>query len=108
MIDKQLALMDRMYYLSAQMPELREKCVSTFVGYSKGIMCRFYEAKDDENLQEAIGYIVQNQKQIAPYLNKYDRFYFPLLGNSMARKWILGKKFQPIQSILAKLKGIKL
>lgn len=107
MIDKQLALMDRMYYLSAQMPELREKCVSTFVGYSKGIMCRLYEAKDDENLQEAIGYVVQNQKQIAPHLNKYDRFYLPLLGNSMARNWILANDFQPVQNVLAKLKGIK-
>lgn len=104
MLDKQLALMDRMFFLTKQLPDLEEKSVRAFIAYSENIMCQLYKIHDEEWLHKAINNVKDNWNVVKPYANKYDRIYYLLLHFKSGREWILKNDFEPIQRIVRKLK----
>lgn len=101
--DKQDALADRMAFLPKLLPELEEKCVRSFLGYSEHVICRLYERHEEEMLHEAIDAVMVNWKAVKPHMNKYEKIYFPLLRFECGRNWILKNEFEPIQNILRKM-----
>lgn len=105
MLDKQMALLDRLDYLPAKMPELEEKCARSFIVYSEGIICQLYDSREHEGLEDAIDNLLSRKKLIQPYLSKYEKIYYIFLRHVLVQKVILGNQFMPIQKFFAKVKG---
>lgn len=105
MLDKQLALLDRMHYLPKMLPELEKQCCESFLRYSEAILCALYTAKVTNALETGIQTLRSQCKRLNPWLNKYERLYLPMLKWKWARKIILKNGFEPVQRLLGKLKG---
>lgn len=104
MLDKQIALLNRLDYLPKKLPELEEKCVRSYIVYSEGIICRLYDSGEWDVLQCAIDNLLCRKKMIKPYLSKYEKIYYSFIRYAMAQKIILGNQFMPIQKIITKVK----
>lgn len=104
-LDKQLALIDRLDYLPKQLPDLTENCATALINYSETILCKMYQAKEKDSLIMAISNLKQCKKIIIPYLNKYERLYLSLLSNNIGRRWVLENNFEPIQKLIRRIKG---
>jgi hypothetical protein len=103
MLDKQLALLDRMNYLPKQIPELEKQCCESFMRYSEVILCELYIAKEEDALKIGVQTVLAQQKRLIPWLNKYERLYIPVLKWKWTRRVILGNEFEPIQIALHKM-----
>lgn len=104
MLDKQLALLDRLKCLPRELPELEGMCAHSFIGYSEDIMCKLYEAEERDTLKCVIDNLLNEKKVIKPYLNKYERIYYLFIRYNIAKKIIFGNQFMPIQKIIARIK----
>lgn len=101
MLDKQLALLDRLNFLPARLPELEQECCESFLRYSEGTLCQLYEARDTEALETGIRTLLSQRQRLKPWMNKYERLYLPALKWKWARKPILSNGFEPIQTLVA-------
>lgn len=104
MIDKQLALLDRIQYLPNRVPELEEKCVLSFCNYSENIMCQLYELGCNNELQMSIDNLLLLKRQLLPWLSGYRKVYYNLINIRLFRSWILNNQFEPIQKLIVKIK----
>lgn len=104
MLDKQLALLDRMNYLPQQIPDLEKQCCESFLRYSEGILCELYIAKEEDALKIGVQTVLAQRKRLIPWLNKYERLYIPVLKWKWTRQIILGNGFEPIQKLLGKIR----
>ena len=104
MLDKQQALLDRLHYLPERLPDLKENCARSFVGFSERILCQLYERGESTAVERGMEVLISQRKVLKPYLNQYEKLYFPLLG--IATGWILGNEFMPIQKVMVKIKGL--
>lgn len=102
MLDKQLALLDRMNNLPKRIPELERECCESFMRYSEGTLCRLYKANEKAAVRRGLQVLLSEIKRLKPYMNRYERLYFALLPK--CKRWILGNEFAPIQNWLAKLR----
>lgn len=102
MLDKQLALLDRMNYLPKQIPELEKQCCESFMRYSEGMLCQLYAAREVRSIDCGLQVLKLEKKRLKPYMSRYERLYFALLPQ--CKKWILGNEFAPIQNWLSKLR----
>lgn len=102
MLDKQAALLDRLYYLPERIPDLRTNCAEVFLSFSKGILCRMYQAGEKEAAKKGMKILQKEKKQIKCAMTKSDKFYFPLLR--LCPGWILKNDFAPIQKMLGRVK----
>ena len=100
MLDKQAALLDRLYYLPEKIPDLLENCARVFLGYSKRILCEMWKAGEKQAAKKAIRVLLQHKKQWKPFMTSNDRLYFPLLR--ICPGWVLKNDFLPIQRLLKK------
>lgn len=103
MLDKQQALLDRLHYLPEKLPDTRENCARSFIGFSRNILCRLYQAREREAVEQAQAVLLAEKEILTPYLDRYEELYLPLLR--IARGWILGNEFMPIQKALGRIKG---
>lgn len=103
MLDKQLALLDRMHYLPKRLPELEKQCCESFLRYSEAILCALYTAKVTNALETGIQTLRSQCKRLTPWLNKYERLYIPALKWKWAQQLILRNGFEPIQNVLRKI-----
>lgn len=100
MLDKQAALLDRLYYLPQRLPDLYQLCAETFLGYSRSILCEMYKAGEKAAVRQAIRVLLKHKKQWKPFMSKNDRLYFPLLR--ICPGWVLKNDFLPIQKLLGR------
>jgi hypothetical protein len=100
MLDKQLALLDRMNYLPRQIPDLEKQCCESFLRYSERMLCQLYEAKEKSAVRCGIQVLRSERKRLKPYMNRYERLYIPML--SWCKGWILGNDFSPVQNLAGK------
>lgn len=100
MLDKQAALLDRLYYLPEKIPDLLENCARVFLGYSKRILCEMWKAGEKQAAKKAIRVLLQHKKQWKPFMTSNDRLYFPLLR--ICPGWVLKNDFLPIQKLLGR------
>lgn len=105
MLDKQLALLDRLNYLPQRLPDLRQRCAAAFLSHSKYILCEMYHMGDMDAVRQAMDLLLENRKQVRSVMSWRDKLYFPW----MKRKpdWILGTNFAPVQKLRQRLKGRK-
>ena len=104
LLDKQMALADRLNYLPQKLPDLEDACAKSFLGYSKYMLVQMYQDGDIASVQRGIDFLMEHHSQFEQYVNKYDRIYLPLLKNKHSRHWVLTNDFEPIQKILRRLK----
>jgi glycosyltransferase involved in cell wall biosynthesis len=104
MLDKQLALLDRLDYLPTKLPKVEKECVRSFVCFSESIMCSMYKNEEFNFLQKAIDILLSRKSKMVSYLTKYEKIYYNCLNIKLFRNIILANEFIPIQKILAKLK----
>lgn len=100
MLDKQAALLDRLYYLPQRLPDLYPLCAETFLGYSRSILCEMYKAGEKASVKQAIRVLLKHKKQWKPFMTSNDRLYFPLLR--ICPGWVLKNDFLPIQKLLGR------
>ena len=100
MLDKQAALLDRLYYLPQRLPDLYPLCAETFLGYSRSILCDLYKAGEKASVKQAIRVLLKHKKQWKPFMTSNDRLYFPLLR--ICPGWVLKNDFLPIQKLLGR------
>lgn len=100
MLDKQVALLDRLYYLPERLPDTKEHCAEAFLGYSRGILCQMYQAGETEAAKKGIRVLLKHKKQYKAVMTKNDRLYFPLLR--LCPGWVLKNDFIPLQKLLGK------
>ncbi|MBQ4600625.1 MAG: glycosyltransferase [Oscillospiraceae bacterium] len=100
MLDKQLALADRLEYLPKRLPDTEKDCAESFVGFSKHILCRL----EGDALEQGIAVLLGQKDRYRAYLNRYDRLYLPMLRAKGLRGWVLKNDFAPIQNVLARIK----
>lgn len=100
MLDKQAALLDRLYYLPQRLPDLYPLCAETFLGYSRSILCDLYKAGEKASVRQAIRMLLKHKKQWKPFMTSNDRLYFPLLR--ICPGWVLKNDFLPIQKLLGR------
>ena len=105
MLDKQKALLDRMYYLSEKVPELEENCCRSFLRFSINILCQFCKTEAWNDLETALSVLFAQRKRLTPWLNKYERLYLPGLKWKWTRKIILNNDFEPIQKSVRRFRG---
>ncbi len=101
MLDKQLALLDRLNYLPKQVPELEKQCCESFLRYSEGMLCQLYEAGETMSIKCGLRVLLSEKKRLKPYMNRYERLYFPMLR--WCKGWILRNDFSPVQNFMSKL-----
>lgn len=104
LLDKQMALADRLNYLPQKLPDLEDACAKSFLGYSKYMLVQMYQDGDIASVQRGIDFLMEHHSQFEQYVNKYDRIYLPLLNHKHSRHWVLTNDFEPIQKILRRLK----
>lgn len=104
MIDKQLALEDRLQYLPARIPELEKECVESFWNYSKITLVDLFKNNEDKYIQIALDTVLRNRKTIRKYASKYDKVYLRMISIGILKKWILANDFSPIQNAISKIK----
>lgn len=102
MLDKQLALADRLRYLPNRVPDLKPICAKSFLNYSQGMLCQLYEAGQKAAVKAGIRCLKAEKKRLKGCLSAYERIYLSLLG--LCKGWILGNEFAPIQKLAAKIK----
>lgn len=103
MLDKQAALLDRLYYLPERIPDLKQPCAASFWSYSKGILCQMYQAGEKEAVKKGMTVLLREKKQCKCAMTKSDRFYLPLLR--LVPGWILKNDFVPIQKMLGRVRN---
>lgn len=103
MLDKQAALLDRLYYLPERIPDLKQPCAASFWSYSKGILCQMYQAGEKEAVKKGMTVLLREKKQCKCAMTKSDRFYLPLLR--LFPGWILKNDFVPIQKMLGRVRN---
>lgn len=103
MLDKQAALLDRLYYLPERIPDLKRQCAASFWSYSKGILCQMYQAGEKEAVKKGMAVLLREKKQCKCAMTKSDRFYLPLLR--LVPGWILKNDFVPIQKMLGRVRN---
>lgn len=103
MLDKQFALMDRLYYLPKRLPDLWSQCATAFLNYSKQIMVVLYSENEDCYTKAKENLLVC-RKDIMHYANKYDRLYLFLIQHGMGEKWVMTHSFSPIQDCLSRIR----
>lgn len=102
MLDKQAALLDRLYYLPDRIPDLRIQCAESFFGFSKRILCQMYQAGEKEAVKKGMKVLLREKKQCRVAMSKSDRLYLPLLR--LFPGWILKNNFAPVQKLLGRVK----
>lgn len=100
MLDKQAALLDRLYYLPERLPDLQEQCAQAFLGYSRRILCEMYQAGETEAVKKGIRVLLSHKKQLRGVMTNNDRLYLPLLR--ICPGWVLKNDFIPIQKLLGR------
>lgn len=106
MLDKQKALLDRLYYLPERIPELEKQCCRAFLGFSTHILCVFFRENETDALTAAMQALQEQSKRLRPWLNRYERIYLPALKWKWARKIILKNEFSPIQKVILRIKSV--
>ena len=104
MVDKQLALEDRLHYLPAILHDLEKDCAETFWNYSKITMIDLYKNNEDNTIQIVIDVVMRNKKIIKKFASRYDRFYINFLNYKLFRKWVFANDFSPVQNIISIIK----
>lgn len=104
LLDKQLALLDRLEYLPEVLPDLDQNCAERFLGYSKRMLCKLYERQESAAWKQGVHVLLENRGRLEPYLNRYDALYLRLL--KLCPGWILKNEFQPIQILLGKIRAL--
>ena len=100
MLDKQAALLDRLYYLPQRLPDTQKHCAEVFLSYSRRILCEMYQAGETEAAKKGIRVLLKHKKQYKAVMTKNDRLYFPLLR--LCPGWVLKNDFIPLQKLLGK------
>lgn len=104
MLDKQMALADRLKYLPNKLPDMESECAKSFLSFSARILCQMYRQGDAVSIQKGVEVLLTHRAQLVRYAGKYDRFYLLLLNRKRARSWVLANDFEPLQKSLRKLK----
>ncbi len=103
MLDKQLALKDRVNYLPDKIPELGWICVNSFYNYTSGILVELY-FKDKSFYKKAKRNLKEEYYKIKEHLNKYQKIYYLWLHISFLEKILMKYNYEPIQKFI---KGIR-
>lgn len=103
-LDKQMAMLDRLDYLPAVLPDQAENCARSFISYCTKMLCDLYEAGENEAVDRGIRVFLSRKPVLKPWLNKYEKLYLPMLP--WAKRWILGNEFMPIQKVLGRIKNL--
>lgn len=102
-MDKQLALSDRLTEISTRVPEFTKNAAISFYGYSCFAMKELIDCEASHTNE--IVKILQKQKPLfLQYLDKYQKFYCNFYSYPFLRKWIVTNDFEPIQNILRRVK----
>ena len=101
MLDKQLALQDRLRYLPERIPDMEKQCCESFMRYSEGMLCQLYKAKEMMSVNNGLQVLLSEKKRLKRYMNSYEQIYFWMIR--WCKGWVLGNDFAPIQNLLAKL-----
>lgn len=104
MLDKQKSLYDRCQWLPLRMPELEKACLSSFISYSKHILCELWKHENSSSFNDARALMLAALQNHQSYLNKYDWLYLNLLKYGLCKSWIMKNDFSPIQNLICKLK----
>ena len=104
-LDKQLALIDRLEYLPKRIPELKENCARNLLNYSERMMCQLYRTGDINTLKIIVDNTMDCKSLLSPYFNKFEIVYFLLFRLGLGHRWVLSNEFEPLQRILSKIKG---
>lgn len=102
MLDKQAALLDRLYYLPERLPDTKKHCAEVFLNYSKHILCEMYQAGEIEAAKKGLRVLLKHKKQYKAVMPKNDRLHFPLLR--ICPGWVLKNDFIPLQKLLGRVK----
>ena len=105
MLDRQMALEDRLRYLPQQLPDLEKACCEDFVGWSAHILCQMYINGDISSVKDALDLLLKHYDLAKKYANRYTRIYLPLLKTKRGMRWVLSNDFEPIQKIIRRIKG---
>ncbi len=103
MLDKQLALADRLHYLPQKMPELEKNCALSYYQFCAHILPALY-GQDKTAYRLAKKRLQQQRKLLRPHLDKYGRLYLSWLGVPGLERWLMKADFEPIQNIIRKFK----
>ncbi len=106
MLQKQLALLDRLNYLPEILPEMAQDCLRSFVQYSEVILCAMYSADEQKSVEQAVAVLLRERKRVRSVLNVYEKIYLPVLRCKPLRNVVLKYEFAPIQNVIAKLRRI--
>lgn len=99
MLDKQMALMDRVNYLPSQIPELKEKCIRSFYNYSVQILSQLYKSNERALYKQGKANLLEYKEKWSPYLNRYDKHYWLMMKIPFLEAWIMKNDFEPLQRI---------
>lgn len=99
MLDKQLALSDRVNYLPTQIPELKEKCIKSFYTYSIQTLTELYKGNEHNFYKQCKKILLKYREQWFPYINNYDKIYWVMMKIPILESWIMKNDFEPLQRI---------
>lgn len=102
MLDKQAALLDRLFYLPERLPDIRDECARSFLGFSRSILVDLAKAGETEAMKKGLKVLLKHKKQYKSVMTNNDRLYFPLLR--ICPNWVLKNDFMPIQKLLGRAK----
>lgn len=104
MLDKQLALYDRLQWLPPKLPQVKQQCFSSFLTFSKHILCQLWISKATDQYDSAKRLMLEATQDFRQYLSPYDKLYFQMLKHNICQGWIMNHDFAPIQNLLSNLK----
>lgn len=104
MLDKQLAVYDRLCWLPPRIPDLEKTCVLSFNNYSQHILCRLWDAGERRDAAIALRIMLKGLKGHENYLHSYDRLYVRMLRLGIAKGLIFSNDFAPIQKLISRIK----
>lgn len=100
MLDKQAALLDRLYYLPPRLPDTQKHCAQVFLNFSKNILMEMCKAGETEAMKKGIDVLLKHKSQYKSVMTKNDRLHLPLLR--LCPGWVLKNDFIPIQKLLGR------
>lgn len=106
LLDRQMAVMDRIHYLPTKMPELKDKCCSIFYNDSVQTLLKLYALGEKEAYKKSKAMLLKEKKMVYQYLNKYQKMYLIWLRIPILEKWLMKTNYEPIQSIIRRIRGI--
>lgn len=105
MLDKQLALQNRLHYLPGKLPDLHDKCASTFYSFSVHILLELHKAAENEAFESARRVLLSEYASIQPALDKSGKLYLSMAKSNQLAHWLAENDFEPIQNFVRRVAG---